>query len=188
MIKKEVTFNSVLINILGIVITIPLLVILGITFKSIHSIDSDLFIDQFISNFLQSSPMFIIFYIASLAAGIICHELLHGLAFSKFSIQGFKHVKFGFNAKALAPYAHCKVPLERNYYMLALLLPGVILGLIPATIALIIGDVLFYAWSLFFILAAIGDFILLFRIMFISKEHIISDHPSKVGFIATLMD
>lgn len=188
MIKKEVAFNSVLINILGIVIMIPLLVILGIIFKSTHSIESDLFIDQFIHDFLQSSPLFIIFYIVSIAAGVICHEFLHGLAFAKFSIQGFKHVKFGFNVKALAPYAHCKVPLKRNYYMLSLVLPGVIIGLIPAAIALILGNLLFYAWSIFFILTAIGDFLLFFRIIFISNKYIISDHPSKVGFVATLMD
>ena len=155
MIKKEITFNAVLINILGIAIIIPVMIMLGFIFKTIHPTDIELFMDLFISNILQSSMLFILFYITSIAAGIIGHELLHGIVFAKFSVQGFKNVKFGFNVKAFAPYAHCKVPLEKKYYILALALPGVVLGIAPAIIALIIGNVLLYAWSLFFILAAV---------------------------------
>ena len=74
-----------------------------------------------------------------LFAGIILHELIHGLTFLLFCKNGFKSIEFGIMWKYLAPYCHCKEPLPVRPYIIGALMPAIVLGFIPAGIGLITG-------------------------------------------------
>jgi len=140
------------------------------------------FLDTFMEYLSKKSLPFVVLFILSILAGIIIHELLHGMIFSLFAKNGFKDVKFGFNLKVFAPYAHCKVPLKRNQYILAVITPGLILGILPSIIFFICKDIIWFSWSMLFVVTAIGDFMIFFKLIFINKTFKVKDHPTKVGF------
>ena len=62
-------------------------------------------------------------------------------------------------------------------------MPGLVLGLFPVIIALVYG----YGWLLllgiFFIGAAGGDLMVLFKLIKVDKKHLIQDHPNEIGFL-----
>ena len=182
--EKEFVVNPVVVNILAIIITIPLLILLIVIYKYRWIVNDHSFLNVFVSNLKKESGFFILFYIFSLFVGILIHEFIHGLFLSFFSPKGFKDLKFGFNIKAFAPYAHCKEPLKRNQYLLAVLAPGLIMGILPLIYCFIMNDIVWYVWSILFTISAIGDFMVFFMLLRVKRDRIILDHPAKVGFVA----
>lgn len=92
--------------------------------------------------------------------GIFVHELLHGATWAYYAKGGWQSVQFGVAWKALAPYCHCEEPMPRNQHLQAILMPGFVLGLLPALIglALAMPNWLLFGW--FFTGAAAGDVIM----------------------------
>lgn len=113
--------------------------------------------------------------------GIVMHELIHGLTWSFFTQNGFKSIKFGFNVKTLTPYAHCKEPLKKKNYILGALLPGIITGLIPYVIAVIIKNDLLMVTSIFLFASAVGDWMVVYSIRNEHSEDFLHDHPTRAG-------
>ena len=72
--------------------------------------------------------------------GVVVHELIHGISWMVFGRKPFRAIKFGFQLKTLTPYAHCTVPLPVNPYRLGAAMPGLLLGLLPALIAILTGN------------------------------------------------
>jgi hypothetical protein len=118
----------------------------------------------------------------AIIAGVVMHELIHGICMAAFAKDGWKSVSFGFNVKAFAPYAHCKEPLTPNAYRFSLVMPGILLGDIPVLIGWFTGNILFLAFGILFYWAASGDVILLWMSRKITGG-MIQDHPDKIGFI-----
>lgn len=181
--EKEIVFNPYTINILAIIFVVPLFFLMAIVYEQTWIVDDKSFLYHFITCLKETSVTYVVLYVLSILIGILIHELIHGLFFSIFSPNGFKDVKFGFSLKAFAPYAHCDEPLKKNQYILAVLAPGIILGILPLIFCFIIGNIIWYSWAILFTVTAIGDFLVFFRILFVKKDRIILDHPSKVGFI-----
>lgn len=117
-----------------------------------------------------------------LLAGIALHELIHGVCMAMSARKGWKSVSFGFNAKAIAPYAHCKEPLTLFAYRLSLVMPGILLGDIPVLISWFTGNILFLFFGILFWWAASADIIVLWLSRRIT-EGMLQDHPDKIGFI-----
>ena len=117
-----------------------------------------------------------------LLAGIVLHELIHGVCMALSARKGWKSVSFGFNAKAIAPYAHCKEPLSIGAYRLSLVMPGILLGDIPALISWFTGNILFLFFGILFYWAAAGDIIILWMSRNITGG-MVQDHPDKIGFV-----
>jgi hypothetical protein len=82
----------------------------------------------------------------------------------------------------MTPYANCSEPLRKTEYALALVSPGIILGLIPICFAFVNGHTLTLLYGLIMLFAAIGDFIVLAMLYGVPKGKKILDHSSKVGF------
>ena len=122
-----------------------------------------------------------------LLSGIVFHELIHGISMAIFAPNGWKSVSFGFNAKAFAPYAHCKEPLKPAAYRTSLVLPGILLGDIPVIISWVTGNIFFLFFGVLFSLAASGD-IIIFWISRKIKDGMLQDHPDEIGFIHCLPD
>ncbi len=117
-----------------------------------------------------------------LVVGIVLHELIHGITWAVFAKRGFKSIKFGFMVKMLTPYCHCKEPLKVKHYVLGAIMPAIILGFIPAIIAIAIGSFKLLLFAIFFSVAAIGDFMIIYLIRKEPKNSYIQDHPSEADY------
>ncbi|MGI9651343.1 DUF3267 domain-containing protein [Chryseobacterium sp. RLHN22] len=114
--------------------------------------------------------------------GIIIHELIHGIFFAIYASKGFKSIKFGILWKMITPYCHCKEPLKIKNYIVALLAPFILLGIIPAIISLAIGNIALLAFGIFFSSAAAGDLLIYSLIKKENPEDYVQDHPSEAGY------
>ncbi len=121
-----------------------------------------------------------LFFIAMLL-GIVLHELIHGIFFAMFAKRGFRSIRFGVLWQYLAPYCHCKEPLQIKHYRLGALAPAIFLGVIPTIIGLVIGRYLITFLGIFFIVAAIGDFMVIYLLKDEKSTDYAQDHPSEAG-------
>src|SRR4030042_1353208 len=117
----------------------------------------------------------------AILVGIFAHEMLHGLGWVPFTKKGFRSLKFGFMTPEMAPYAHCKEPLPVYGYRLGIILPGLLLGCIPAIKGIISGSFSWLCYGIFFTWAASGDFIMFWLIRHLKSSTRVLDHPGKLG-------
>ena len=115
-------------------------------------------------------------------AGGILHELIHGITWAKYSRHGMKSIKFGILKPSMIPYCHCKEILKANHYRIGVVMPAIITGFFPAILAIIIGSPLLFIFGILFIIGASGDFMILWMLRK-EKNVMVSDHPSKIGYI-----
>lgn len=113
--------------------------------------------------------------------GVIVHELIHGFAWMLFGRKPFGAIKFGFQLKTLTPYAHCTVPLPVNPYRWGAAMPGILLGILPALIAIVNGNGSLLAFGLLFTVAAGGDMLILWLIRHVDRNKLVEDHPTNAG-------
>lgn len=118
----------------------------------------------------------------TILAGIVIHELIHGFFFSIYASKGIKSIRFGILWKMLTPYCHCKEPLKIKHYNVALLAPLFILGIIPALISLVIGNLFLLIVGIIFSAAAAGDIMIYLLIRKENPEDYVQDHPSEAGY------
>ena len=117
---------------------------------------------------------------------IFAHEGLHGLTWGIFAPEHLKSIEFGFIKEYLTPYCTCKETLRRGEYILGLLMPMLLLGILPSLIGVLTGSFFLLGLGLMMILGAGGDFTIFLKILFhrsIGRETLFLDHPTKVGLI-----
>lgn len=119
--------------------------------------------------------------LAMLLAGIVVHELIHGLTWSMYTKRGFRSIRFGVLWKMLTPYCHCKEPLRVRHYIIGALMPAIILGFAPALLAMALGSAKLLVFALFFTVAAMGDFMIIQLIRKEPEGTLVLDHPSEAG-------
>lgn len=129
---------------------------------------------------------FVVLLFLILILGIILHELIHGIVFALFNKEGFKSIKFGILKEMLTPYCHCSEPLKRNQYLLALVMPAIILGFVPAIISFCIGSISLLFYGYIFTIAAIGDFMIFQLLIKEQKDCYVLDNPTEAGFFVYL--
>ncbi len=123
---------------------------------------------------------------ALILLSIIIHELIHGLFFGLFAARHFKAIKFGVMWKSLNPYCFCADPVSKVQYMIALVMPGFILGTCLGVLATCIGSSTLLVLSLVSYLAAGGDLFVAYKIMrfpIIGKKALFLDHPTQPGLL-----
>lgn len=123
----------------------------------------------------------LIYTIVALVAGVVLHELIHGITWSFFTRHGFRSIRFGIMSKALTPYCHCKEPLSKNQYILGAIMPSILLGVIPGIWAIAMGNAVALYWGVFFTIAAVGDFMIISLIRKEARNVFILDHPTEAG-------
>ncbi|GMR11829.1 MAG: DUF3267 domain-containing protein [Gemmatimonadota bacterium] len=119
--------------------------------------------------------------IAGVLAGTYVHELIHAMSFRRIGRASKAAVGVGVHWKVLTPYAWCKEPISVAAYRWAAVLPGIILGVIPFVVSLIVTEAWLAAWGVLFTLAASGDFLVLWLIRDLERATWIIDHPSRCG-------
>ena len=113
--------------------------------------------------------------------GAVVHELLHGLTWAVFCKRGLKSIKYGVYWSLLTPYCHCEEVLPLRAYVLGGMMPGLIMGLLPALAGLVWGNLLLFLFGLFFSIAAGGDLLVLWMLRHQKKDDLVQDHPDKIG-------
>jgi len=184
--RELITFNLVKANLYALVSIIPIIIIYVIPYYLIwrDSINKETIKNLLIyykhNGYLNPVLIFTIIMFL-LTIGIILHELIHGITWAKFTKNGFKSIRFGVLWKFLTPYCHCKEPLLIKHYIIGAIMPAIILGLLPAIISLITGNVILLIFGIFFTMAAFGDFMIVFLLIKENKNSLVQDHPSEVG-------
>lgn len=79
------------------------------------------------------------------------HEALHALGFMVFAGVARKSIQIKIDWKVLKFEADCDVPMTARSYRWSALLPGIVLGVIPAVVSLIYG----YGWLAIFSMLAL---------------------------------
>lgn len=108
------------------------------------------------------------------------HEGLHALGFLIGRVQP-ADLEIGIFWKALTPYAHCKVPVTARVYRLAILLPGLALGLAPGIAGIIGGSAGLMLYGTAMTVAALGDCLIVWLLRGVSGDTRVQDHPELVG-------
>lgn len=127
--------------------------------------------------------LFVFLYLVS----TVIHEFLHGAGWSIFAKEGFRSMYIGMMWEYLTPYCHCREPLRPKQYLVGVLFPFAIVGILLYIVAWIAGSGLLAAVSLFNILAAGGDTtiaLMILKYMKASEDVFILDHPTDCGFVA----
>ena len=174
--KEKMTINVYWANIFAIILLIPTTLIFGLPYyliwKNVISV-KDFSLHGSFEKLLMISLVMIF--------GIIAHELIHGITWARFAKNGYKSIKFGIMWKMITPYCHCKEPLKVRQYILGAIMPAIILGFIPAILALIAGNIALLIFGVFFIIAAGGDFLVIHALRNEKKDTLVEDHPSEAG-------
>ena len=184
----EYTLSGLRANLYGLLFAIPVLLLAGVPYMFIWSDAALGWPDGLLSAvyrnkvIIQQAIDAKWWLLLLLTAGIVLHELIHGICMAAFARNGWKSVTFGFNTKAIAPYAHCKEPLSPDAYRLSLMMPGLLLGDAPILIAWFTGNMLFLFFGILFCWAASGDVVVLWLSRKITGG-VLQDHPDKIGFI-----
>jgi hypothetical protein len=113
--------------------------------------------------------------------GTVIHELLHGIGWMIAGKVGWQKMKFGINWKGLVPYAHCSQAMPLNKYLVGVLLPYLLLGLLPLIIGLLMGDFFLLLSGIIFSIAATGDIYMAWLLRKRNATDLILDHPNLIG-------
>ncbi len=138
-------------------------------------------LEQFFRDNGLRSLLFPLVLVLVFVVGAVVHELLHGLTWASFCKRGFKSIAYGVHWRHLAPYCHCKEVLPLRPYVLGGLMPGLVMGLLPALAGLLIGHLMLFLFGLFFSLAASGDLLVLWMLRHAKATDQVQDHPEKIG-------
>ena len=136
----------------------------------------------FAGNPLITSVLFVI----TLVVLVVVHELIHGLTWSIFAQDHFKSIEFGFMKEYATPYCTCTVPLKKGAYIAGALMPLIILGIMPAVIAIFIGSFFLLAIGFVMIMAAGGDIMIVLKLLGYKSDAadvLIYDHPTQAGSV-----
>ncbi|HKI45358.1 MAG TPA: DUF3267 domain-containing protein [Balneolales bacterium] len=174
--KEEYTLSAIKANIYGVVGMIPAIVVVYL-YLYIYGI-------QAIIIGLGNLEGDMILLIVLLLVGTVMHEGLHGFTWSRFGHISMEEIQFGMHWKLLTPYAHCKVPLNVKAYRWGVIMPGLVVGFIPAAIGIAIQSPIFLWFGALFIMGAGGDFLTLWLLRKVPGDYLVEDHPTKVGCFA----
>ena len=169
--EKTVSFQKA--NLVGVA-TLILLVPFYVAYAYVWELPN-------IYDYLEHFKHYLYFFAATVLL-VFLHELIHAIFFALFSKEAWNGVRIGIIWKHLTPYAHCSTPLNVMHYRIALLMPGILLGLFPLILALICGIFSVFVMGSFLLAAAGGDFLVFFLTLSVPKHKLIKDHPSKIGF------
>ncbi len=172
---RKVSIDIVKANIFAIVIMVVAAIVFLVPFFWIWKDRKPA--GELLGGFGDWTTVFILMFV-----GIVVHELIHGLTWACYAKSGWKSISFGMMWKLLTPYCHCNEPMRIPGYMMGAMMPCIVLGVIPAMVALCIGSLPLMAWGIFFIAAAAGDIWMTWLLTKENPKSLVLDHPSEAGF------
>lgn len=124
----------------------------------------------------------LIIYVVSILLLIVAHELIHALGFKIFGKAKHKEIKFGIAPKQGMVFCTCSKPITAKAYLLTLILPIIITGVIPLIIVTIWGNIFWIIIFSFMISGGAGDIIMLKEVVKLDKKQLVLDHPKAPAF------
>ncbi|MFO7679691.1 MAG: DUF3267 domain-containing protein [Chloroflexota bacterium] len=118
--KRDISISVLRANIVALFIGIPVAILQLTLFSRLHDTEKTEF----------TSGSVLLFFVL-VGAGVVAHELIHGLTWVVLGGKSFSMVKFGVQWKTLTPYVHLQEPIEVNVYRIGGFMPGFVLGIIP---------------------------------------------------------
>ncbi len=170
--KSTLSFKEA--NLYALILYIPITAIYIFLYAGIHSwtiFKTD------VLQFFINIPAFVV----ALVLGTIFHELIHAICWTWLDSIPWKKIHFGFKWKVLTPYVHCPEPVEVTNYRWGVAMPGIVLGIVPFVLALVLQNGWLLGFGLFFTLAAGGDILILWLLRDVEASLKVQDHPELVG-------
>jgi hypothetical protein len=130
---------------------------------------------------LTGSVLAAVLVVPVLVVSIYLHEVLHGLGFVLVGRMRPRDVKIAFNRKTLSPYIHCPIPMSASAYKISLVLPGLLLGIVPALIGIGLGIGWLTLYGMLMAVAALGDAQIAWLMRRLPGSARVVDHPEEVG-------
>ncbi|SFT16817.1 DUF3267 domain-containing protein [Sphingobacterium wenxiniae] len=181
-IKEQRTIDLAKANAAGCLFYFPVIAFFGIIYYIIWREEfSWSKVNEF---FIIDLPLYVVPFVIVLVlvAGIVLHELIHGVTWALYAKQGWKSIKFGVLWKYMAPYCHCKEPLSVRAYAIGAAMPGILMGILPGVVSWFTGSLFLLSFGIFFTVAAIGDIMIIRLILKEDKGALVQDHPSEAGY------
>jgi hypothetical protein len=121
------------------------------------------------------------FALPVLAFSVLLHEMLHAVGFRLLGGAPREAIRIGFQRRTLTPFASCSAPIPAKAYRAAALLPGAVLGLLPAITGWLLGSgtLVLYGWAM--LAVAGGDLAAVWAIRDVPGGVLVLDHPQRVG-------
>lgn len=112
---------------------------------------------------------------------VVVHELIHAFSWRWAAGLSAEEVQLGFQWRTFTPYAHAKVPMPASAYRLGTVMPGLVLGLAPAVVGLLLGQSGLFLFGLLSIFSAGGDLTILWLLRSVKGTQLVEDHPTQAG-------
>jgi len=116
-----------------------------------------------------------------LLLAVALHELIHGVTWAWLAGKPFGTIRFGFQIATLTPFAHSKEPLPIGPYVIGILMPGLVLGVLPCLVAMALGSGTLMLGGLAMTAAAGGDMLIVWLLRGAGRRSLVLDHPSRAG-------
>ncbi|ARS36135.1 DUF3267 domain-containing protein [Pontibacter actiniarum] len=180
--QTELTVTAAAANKQALAFVLPILVLYMVPYFLLWP---EQFSWQLLEGFVRAHGVATLFYpllmLLVFILGAVVHELLHGLTWAVFCKRGVKAVTYGVHWSYLTPYCHCREVLPLRPYILGGLMPGLVMGLLPALAGMATGKLLLFLFGLLFTLAASGDLLVLWMLRHARASDLVQDHPEKIG-------
>lgn len=160
------TISILAANIWAIVVMV---VVVGVGLMAVRGLHAGASFSKY--DFLWIGPM--------LLAGIVVHELIHGITWILLIKERFSHLSFGTMTGAV--YCHIDVPMTKRNYVIGALMPGLLTGVVPWLAGIAAGSLLWTLFGALMIGAAMGDIMIVWAIRKETPDTLVYDHPSLGG-------
>ena len=187
MTERKLTISIEKANVFGLILTVAAFLLAGILWYLIWGgIDiNDLFGETTAPEDTKSEPLWVIVKLfaamVALIAGAAIHELVHGMTWAMYAKKGWKSISFGVIWKLLTPYCHCDEPLKVREYIIGVLMPLLIVGIIPMILGLCLQSIFLTFFGALYIGGAAGDIMVVALLRHEPAENKVLDHPSEAG-------
>lgn len=130
----------------------------------------------------EISTRVVVFSLPFLLLAIPTHEALHALGFMKFGHAKLTDLHFGVSWKRLFAWCHCPLAVPARGYLLTLLLPLLILGLIPMAVGILFNSPMCVFVGGVMVAASAGDIAVSFLVLRLGRDELVMDSLNDVGF------
>ena len=179
-VRHDLTVSVAKANWLGLLMTMPFVLILMGLFTVLTPMDYE-------ESGMAEASFFPLVVVAVVLLLTVLHELIHGAVFGWFAPHRYKAIQFGVIWSMMTPYCACTEPLTRNQYILGAAMPTIVVGFLPAAIAIAMNDLGWFVIALLMVIGGGGDMLIILKLLMFrakGKDAVFCDHPTLPGLVA----
>jgi hypothetical protein len=171
---REIKQNGIIVNIFGVVVFIVLGSLFGFIYYQIWgTFGLQLGYVPLIRRITNA-----LVFLSIVAAFSLAHEMIHGMYWSKYT-----EVKISVIINLIFRGCYCKEPIIIKKFIMGLIMPTIILGVIPFIIGMVIGNILLFGFGILFIVVGSDDFLIMYLLRKEDKKNWVKDMDNTIGII-----